>query len=71
MGNKYLIQKRKCEKLPVDMSSDLPEVKKEEPMVLEMELPNHMKEETEAAAHPCVKERPTFTPLQPPQQPQA
>uniref|UniRef100_A0A4W5NQ94 Spindle apparatus coiled-coil protein 1 n=1 Tax=Hucho hucho TaxID=62062 RepID=A0A4W5NQ94_9TELE len=69
VGNKYLIQKRKCEKLPIDMPSNLPEVKKEEPMVLEMELPKHMKEETEAEAHPCIKARATVTPLQPPNSP--
>ncbi|CAB1337004.1 unnamed protein product [Coregonus sp. 'balchen'] len=65
--NKKLIQKRKREKLPVDIPSDIPEVKKEDPMVLE--LPKHMKEEMEAEEHPFTEERLTVTPLQPPNNP--
>lgn len=61
--NRKHIQKRKREKLPVD----IPEVKKEEPMVLE--LPKHMKEEMEAEAHPFTEERLTVAPLQPPNNP--
>ncbi|XP_064810416.1 protein Spindly [Oncorhynchus masou masou] len=60
--NRKHIQKRKHEKLPVD----IPEVKKEEPMVLE--LPKHMKE-MEAEAHPFTEERLTVAPLQPPNNP--
>lgn len=65
--NKKHIQKRKREKLPVDIPSNIPEVKKEEPVVLE--LPKHMKEEMEAEAHPFTEERLTVTPLQPPNNP--
>ncbi|XP_055782508.1 protein Spindly [Salvelinus fontinalis] len=65
--NKKHIQKRKREKLPVDIPNNIPEVKKEEPMVLE--LPKHMKEEMEAEAHPSTEERLIVTPLQPPNNP--
>ncbi|KAM9512070.1 protein Spindly-like [Salvelinus alpinus] len=65
--NKKHIQKRKREKLPVDIPSNIPEVKKEEPMVLE--VPKHMKEEMEAEAHPFTEERLIVTPLQPPNNP--
>ncbi|KAL0973985.1 hypothetical protein UPYG_G00213890 [Umbra pygmaea] len=63
--NKNPIQKRKREKLPVDMPSHIPEVKKEEPMVVEMERPKPLKEEMEAEVHLCTEERLSVTPRLP------
>ncbi|KAJ8015235.1 hypothetical protein DPEC_G00024030 [Dallia pectoralis] len=61
--NKNPIQKRKREKLPVDMPSNIPELKVEEPIVMNAEISEPKKEGPQA--HPFTEEKLTVTPLPP------